>query len=266
MHAQRPVGLVPLLLSLAIGSNGPPALGGDSPAEAALKEKGLAKSGRVLVLDDEKPALARAKEVRASFAGYAAIAEKQAAAEQAEAHAAMLEERRVELKASLDALNQRIIEQAASQPAGGPRPGNGPMGGPGQSSPLILQRDQVKAELADVTLGQKALKAESPAVKDKAALDDEVKKKAEAFKSDLADLRAMFDKVTKKYAELAADEAVKKSLNDLEKATKAKLKLGPSDAFLAAARELDQAERRFLGKKAAAPAKKKPTTKAKARK
>ena len=64
-------------------------------------------------------------------------------------------------------------------------------------------------------------------------------------------LRPMVDEVTKKYAELGADEAVKGALDVVKKASKLKLKLGPSDAFLAASKELDGAERRFLGKKTA---------------
>ncbi len=271
MRLHRPAGFALLLLSVAFGF-GPgraPAFGGDSAAEAALKEKGLVKTGRVLVIEDEKTVLAKMKDARASFASYAMMADRQAASERAEAQAARLEEQRVELKANLDELNLRIIEQAATQAGNGPPrqgPGGGTPWGNGQSSPLILQRDQVKAALDEVTLGQKTLKAEAPVVKDKPALDDEVKKRGETFKSALAELRAMVDQVTKKYADLSADATVKKSLADLEKATKAKLKLGPSEAFAAGVKELDQAERRFLGKKTAAPAKAKKTTKTKSKK
>jgi hypothetical protein len=264
MRPHRCVGLP--LLFIAVGSVGGTAAGGDSAAEAALKGKGLTKVGRVFVdVEAEKPVLAKIKEVRASFAGYASLAGKQAASEQYEAQSGHLEEQRVELKANLDDLNQRIIEQATSTVGNGqqrPGPGNGPPGGAGQASPLVMQRDQVKSALAEVTVAQKSLKSEAPVVKDKAALDDEVKKKGDAFKSALADLRKMVDEVTKKYADLGADDSVKKPLADLEKAAKAKLKLGPSDAFLAGVKELDQAERRFLGKKPAATAKK---TKAKAK-
>ena len=48
---------------------------------------------------------------------------------------------------------------------------------------------------------------------------------------------------------ILADEALKKARNDLHKATKASIKLGPSDAFKNGAKALDQAERQFLGKK-----------------
>jgi DNA repair exonuclease SbcCD ATPase subunit len=258
MRPHLAVGL-PLLLLVALGPGLAQAFGGDPAAEAALKEKGLSKAGRVFVIEAEKPVLAKIKEVRAAYAGYASLASKQAAAEHYEAQSAHLEEQRLELKANLDDLNQRIIEQATSPLGNGPQrpgPGNGPPGGAGAASPLIPQRDQVKSALAEVTASQKALKSEAPVVKDKAALDDEVKKKAEAFKSALADLRKMVDDVTAKYAELADDDSVKKPLADLEKAAKAKVKLGPSDAFLAGVKELDQAERRFLGKKPTAPARK----------
>ena len=172
-----------------------------------------------------------------------------------------MEQTRVELKTHLDDLNQRIIEQAASQAGGGG--GGGGRGGPGgggganATSPLILRRDQIKNTPAEVTVGQKTIKAEAPAVRDKAALDESVKQEGEAFKAALAEIRPMVDDVSKKYADLAADASVKKALADLSKATKANARLGPSDAFAAMVRELDQAERRVLGKKPATVVKKK---------
>jgi hypothetical protein len=259
MRPHRPIVLGLLFVAFGVGRG--PAFGGDSPAEATLKGKGLAKSGRVFVIEDEKPVLAKMKDVRASFAAYAMVADKQAASERSEAQAAHLEEQRVALKAQLDELNDQILIMQGTSTGGNalPRqgPGNGQPGGAGPVSPLLMQRQQVTTALAEVAVAQKALKAESPVVKDKAALDDEVKKRGEAFKSSLADLRKMVDEVTKKYADLAADPTVKKSLADLEKAAKAKLKLGPSDAFAAGMKELDQAEKRFLGKKTTAPAKSK---------
>jgi hypothetical protein len=262
MRPQRRTWLPLVFVSLGFGSGwgGNSATGGDSAAEVALKGKGLSKAGRVFVIEDEKPVLAKIKDVRASYSAYASAADKQAAFERYEVQSAQLADQQTELKSNLDDLNQRLIELATLSTGNGPqRQGSG--GGVGPNSPLALQRDQVKAALAEVTFAQKTLKSEAPVVKDKAALGEEVKAKGEAFKSALTELRGMVDKVTKKYDELGADESVKKSLAELEKAAKAKIKLGPSDPFLAGVKELDQAERRFLGKKPATPAKKtKPKT------
>jgi hypothetical protein len=261
MRLDRSVGL-PLLLFM-LGSVGAESRGGDSAAESTLKEKGLAKTGHTFVIEAEKPVLAKMKEIRAIFASYAAVAEKQAAAEQVAMQSAQLEEHRVELQSGLDDLNQQIVEQVAT-PTASPFPRQGPGNAPptANNNPLLARRDQINLELAEVGRTQRALKTQAPLPANKTALDEDVKKKQEAFKSALSDLRQQVDEVTKKYADLGADPSVKTAITDLMKASKAKVNLGPSDAFLAGVKELDKAERQFLGKRTPAPSKKK-TTKAK---
>ena len=259
MRPHRPIGLP--LLFVILGSGGGTSRGADPAAEATLKEKGLTKSVSTYVIEAEKPVLAKVKEVRGLFANYAMLAERQATAENVAMQSAQLEEHRAELQSTLDDLNERIIEQGGAQANNLPR--RGMPGGPmtGSNSPLIAQRDQIKLALAEVGRTQKALKAQAPQAKDKATLDEDVKKKGEAFKAALVDLRRQVDEVTKQYNELAADPSVKKSLDDLKKASKANVKLGPSDAFLAAVKQLDQAERQFLGKKTTTVSKKKAKSK-----
>jgi hypothetical protein len=237
---------LPLLVAL-----GAPALGGDSAAEQALNGKGLTKVGRVFVdVEAEKPVLARIKEVRAStFAAFASAAEKQAAAEQLQVQSALLAEQHAELQANLSALNQQVNAQNASM--GGRYGRMARMMGP---SPLQVQQREVSSAVNQAAAMQKSVKAQIPSAQAKQALDADVKKKGDAFKSDLTDLRKLVDEVTKKYADLAADPKVKKAIDDMEKAGHAKISLGPSEAFHAGMKDLDQAERRFLGKKPAAPA------------
>lgn len=247
MRLDRSVGLPLLFVALVSGPMA--SLGADSGAESILEEKGLTKSGRVYVLDSEAPVLTKMKEVRAAYADYATAADRQERAEHVAAQAAQLEERRVQLQDQLDTLNERIASQGAPQGNAFGRPGgmNSPQGS--FTSPLISQRDQVKYVLAEITREQRALKVQAPQGQGKSSLDEAVKTKGDAFKAALADLRPKVDGVTKAYAELEADASVQKALVELKKASPTKLKLGPSDAFLAGARELDQAERRFLGKK-----------------
>jgi hypothetical protein len=254
MRMDRSAGL--FLLSLSLGSV--PVRAADPAPLTVLKEKGLTKSGTTYVIEAEKPVLQKMKEVKATFAIYARLAERQAMEEQVAGHLTQLEQQQTELQAQLTDLNQQITEQAITQPNNGPRAG--PFGG-SQASAMIARRDQIKATLAEVTQAQKTLKAQAPQEKGRAALDDEVKNRGEAFKAALAELRPMVDEVTKKYADLEADESIKKARNDLQKATRATIKLGPSDAFKAGARALDQAERQFLGKKSAPVAKKKAKSK-----
>jgi hypothetical protein len=242
--------VLPSLLLIVLGSGWTPSMGADPAALTALKQKGLTKSGRAFVIEAEKPVLSKMKEVQAAFAGYAALAERQAAAEQLATHLVQLEERRGELQDGLNNLNQRINEQGMSPPRQGP----GGFAQGGLNPGMIAQRDQIKSTLAEVTVAQNDLKSRAG---DRKTLDDDVKAKGAALKAALAEVRPMIDEVTKKYADLGADEAVKKSIGELEKATKTDLKLGPSVAFLAGVKAIDQAERRLLGKKATATPKKK---------
>ena len=247
MRLHRSVGRP--LLFLILGSSWASSRAADPAAESTLKEKGLTKSASTFVIEAERPVLAKMKEVRGIFANYAILADRQAAAEHVATQLAQLEEHRAELQSNLEEVNERIIEQAGTPSSNAPRQGPNNFPGTAPSNPLIARRDQIRVALAEVGRNQKALKAQGPQGKDKTTLEEDVKKKEEAFKSALADLRRQVDEVTRKYAELGADESVKKALDDLKKDSKAKLKLGPSDAFLAGVKELDQAERRFLGKK-----------------
>ena len=119
------------------------------------------------------------------------------------------------------------------------------------------------AALAEIGQAQQSLKAQAIQPKDKTALDTDVKKKEEAFKTALTELRKQVDEVTKKYSELGADETVKKAIDEMKKAGRVKENLGPSDNFLAGVKELDQAERQFLGKRTPAESKKKTAAEAK---
>jgi exonuclease VII large subunit len=258
MRLDRSVGLPLLFVALVSGPT--PSRGADSAAEAVLKEKGLTKSGRAYVIEAEEPVLAKMKEVRAAFADYATTADRQAKAEHVATQAAQLEDRRAQLQEELDAVNERIASQGTPQNNNFARPGGtNPQQG-GITSPLISQRDQIKYVLAEITRDQRTLKSEAPQGK-KASLDEAVKTKGDAFKTALAELRPQVDAVMKTYAELGADESVQKALVDVRKASPTKLKLGPSDAFLAGAKELDQAERRFLGKKTPVVSRKKAKSK-----
>jgi hypothetical protein len=249
MRPHRLVGLA--LLFVAFGSGRVPALGGDSPAEQALNAKGLARVGRVFVdTEAEKPVLAKMKEVRVTFASYATVADKQAMAESIPMQVAELEQQRQMLQANVNALNQQINAQNASM---GRYAGRMRAMGP---TPLQIEHQQAQAALNQTTTMQRSVKSQAPSAKDKATIDADVKKKGDAFKTELTELRTMVDDVTKKYEELGADAKVKKSLEELEKTGHATMKLGPSEVFAAGVKELDAAEKRFLGKRPVAAKKK----------
>jgi chromosome segregation ATPase len=236
------------VLGLVLGTAWAPSRGAGPGAEAVLEEKGLTKSGQVFVIEEEAPVLAKMKEARAAYARYAAAAERQSASERVSARVAELEEQRNQLQEALDELDRQIPQQGNPQAAGFSRPGGNPMMQGTLASPLAARRDQVRAALAEVSREQRALKLQVPQTKDGANSAAAAEKQAETFKAALAELRPMVDAVTKTYTELAADSSVQSALIELKKASAKKLRLGPSDAFLAGAKELDQAERRFFGK------------------
>ena len=271
MRPIRSVGLSVLFLGL--GASWTPSPGADSPALAILKAAGLAKSGRVFVIEDEAPALARIKETRAAITAYAALADRQARVEQAATQLTQLEEHRAELQEQLTDLNQRIIEQSSQQIGGGGRGGQGGQGGGmmsqqvgggmggsgggGMASQMIFQRDSIKQTLAEIKLEQKTLKDQAPQVSERSAMDADVKAKADALRATITEIRPIIDGVTRKYAELAADKSIKGAISELERASKASLKIGPSDAFVAAVKAIDSAEQRLTGRKVTTVSRKK---------
>jgi hypothetical protein len=255
MRLNRSAGMPMMFVVLVAG--GLPSRGSDSVAEATLKGKGLTKVARTYVIEAETPALAKMKEIRAALASYGNLADRQATAEQAASYLAQLDEQKAQLQTNLDALNQQINLQGNTQANNLGRAGGKNSQQQTYASSLINQRAQVQINMAAIDREQKAVKGQTSQGKAKETLDEETKKASEAFKTALAEARPLVDEVTKKYAELEADEEVKTAMIAAKKASIAKVKLGPSDAFLGAVKELDQAERRFLGKTTTAVSKKK---------
>ncbi len=228
-----------------------PSLRADSPAFAALKEKGLTRSGRVFVIEAEKPILEKSSKIRSALAELTAAAERRYEAELAAREYAQLEERRVELQQRLDQLNQQINEQGFQQNLNR-------TGGFGQGayvSQLISQRNMLQMNLAEVVAAQQPVKA--PSESDQKTLDAESKKSLEAAKAFLTEFRESVDAVTKRYDELNSDASVKSALEELEKAKVGRFKLGPSPAFKTAVKSLENAERLVLARKTSTLSRKK---------
>jgi hypothetical protein len=228
-----------------------PSLGADSPALTVLKEKGLTRSGRLFVIEAEKPVLEKWKETRALLADYLTIAGRKNESDLAARESAQLEERRVELQERLNQLNQQINEQGFQQ-------GNIRQGGFGQAAylnQLVSQRNMIRMNLDEVVSTQKSFKPDAKT--DPKALEAESKKSFEVAKSALTEFRESVDAVTKQYDALNADPSVKSALQALEKDKMGTFKLGPSTTFKTTAKALENAERLILAKKTSAVSKKK---------
>jgi hypothetical protein len=239
-----------LVLPLMVISSAP-SLGDDSPAMTVLKEKGLARSGSVFVIEAEKPVLEMSAQIRGVAAEYFATAERKNESDLRAQDFAQLEERRGELQERLDQLNQQINEQGFQQ--GGARVGG--FGQGGYFSQLISQRNMIQTTLAQVAAAQKPVKALPEA--DQKTLQAEHKKSLEAAKAFLTEFRASVDAVTKRYDELKLDASVKSALQALEKAKVGSFKLGPSPKFKTAVKSLENAERLILAKKTSTLSRKK---------
>ena len=236
----------------------PAARGGDPAAEAALKEKGLVRSGNVFVIEPETQALAKLKEARAASDAHAALVEKRARAGQAVAALAELDNTRAETQAYLDELNGQLKGSGGLPPGMSSRFRRATASG---RMDLTAERDATKAGLDAIGRQQKEYRASVLTEKGAKALDAEIVEKWEALKADFVALRPLIDDVRRKYAELEADESVKTALAEANKGVRIRHKLGPSKAFVDGAREFDRSEARVLGKPAAQP-----KTKARAKK
>jgi hypothetical protein len=237
---------------MLVGLSTLPSQGADRPATTILKEKGLTRSGRLFVIEAEDSVLEKWRSTRAMLAEYTATAGRRSQAEQAARESAQFEERRVELQQRLNELNQAINEQGFQQ-LGNNRPAGF---GPGGALPqLIAQRDMVRMNLAEVVSTQKSIKADGGP--DQKGLEEEGKKSQEAAKAALAEFRKSVDAVVKRYGELGADASVKSALRALEKDGQGTFKLGPTPAFKAAVKALENAERTILAKPTAGAPRKK---------
>lgn len=223
-------------------------LAADSPALTALKEHGLTRSGRFFVIDAEKPALQKMKEARAAVAEFSAAEGRRQESGRASGELAQLEAFRTELRQRLEDMNQQINEQGFQQGNGPGRQGPGNFGQGGFSPSLIAQRNETRMHLAEVESHLKALKDEVPRDADRKAMEEEGKKDRETVKTTLEELRRSVDEVTKKYEELRATSSVKAALETLEKDRVGSFKLGPSPAFTAGVKTLENAERLVMKK------------------
>ena len=254
-----------LLTTLLLAALGPAAWADDPAAEAALKEKGLVRSGSAFVVEAETPVLAKMKEVGETYAPVKALEEKRAMAQQAYASIMALDESRTAVQANLaeaNAMNDYVNGIRTGLP---PRKSNlftrATMPDRAQ---LTAMRDQFKGQIAQIDRDQKQLGSQIPSEKQAAALEADYKAKVEALKAGLVALRPSVDEVLKRYDELKADESVKKAMAAVKKDSP-RTKLGPSDLLADGVKTLARLEKTYL-REAKKPVSAKAKAKAKSKK
>lgn len=209
--------LAPVVAGLVVLSCGVASLAAaDNPAEAALKEKGLKKSGSTYVLAGEADVQKKLTEARAAYKQVAAALAQQQGYERAlwENKQAIREltERRIMLG--------QQIPQAAN---------------PVQHNQLVTMYNEAGDRLNLLHQQQEDEGA-------KRDVDAQAARRREAYVQAVLDLRQLVDETTDAYAELAEDPAVKDALERVNAKSKVKSALGPSKAFLDGVAQLEKAE------------------------
>ncbi len=228
----------------------PSTYAGDPVAEARLAHKGLTRSGHAFVVEAEAPILEKMKLLKVALSAYNASVQRRTEAEQVGAEVAQIEQQRTQLLSDLDDLTQQIDLQAG-QSLGGFGRGPGPNNFSQNSFPsqAIAQKLRLKGNLAQLRLQEQRVREQAPQGQDREDLDETYREQKEKLRTLINELRPEVDGLRRQYADLAADAMVKQALADAKRA--ARVKLGPSDAFLAGETLLARVERAVLGKSAA---------------
>lgn len=190
------------------------------PIDSALKEKGLKKSGNYLVLANEATTQKKLNEAKARYKQYSLAAMQQ------RQYDLGLEENKAYLR--------QLVEQRRM------------LGLQLKQARSNQEHNQIVTMLNDSNDQMRLLEAEESDPKIKDNLNANAAQTREQFVQAVIDLRQLIDETQKQYTELAEDEAVKGSIEALNKKGKAKFTLGPSKAFLANVKLVEKVESSVL--------------------
>jgi hypothetical protein len=207
----------------------------DTGPEAVLKARGLKKAGLIYVLDGESDFLGELAKIqplydqmRKSYANLAAVMQNQTAYDEMDYQYTLVTERLRDVWAEQDAFpstSNNVLKQQWQELLELERQ-------------LRLQRNQLNREL---DLRYKTLVSESK----RERLMNDFQKLRQDFLKESRDLRDQADNIGENYDRLAKDDAVKKALDSIRTATKARVALGPSPEFKRRSALLRNAERAF---------------------
>ncbi len=192
----------------------------DKTPEAVLKEKGLRRVGTTYVVAGEAEVQKRLNEARAAYREMRAGQDQRAA----------IEYQTRENKQLIAALTEQRME--LNQQLANPLP--------------AAQHNQLVAMVNGVTDRLNLLIRHERDGETRDELGAAIARRREAYIQGVLDLRGMVDSANEAYKALADDPEVKAALEEVGKTTKAKLTLGPSKAFLANVKLLENAEKSVL--------------------
>jgi clan AA aspartic protease (TIGR02281 family) len=209
-----------------------PALAAADSPEDLLKARGLKRVGSTYILGSEGDVQKKTAELRALYGQLSAAARQQANAEQHIAdQKGMLQEllrQRVALNQQITAFDQQIQNF-------------------GRTPDLVSRRNEVVNAYNGLLDQINLLRSgEGSDAKVQDQIQAEVSRRREGFMQAVLDLRQLVDKVTKSYADVADDAAVKEALEALGRTSKNKPKLGPSTQFAANVKLLERIEKSVI--------------------
>lgn len=208
------------LAAVVLGSPIVARAGDARAAEAVLKEKGLRRAGTTYVVAGEAEVQKRLNEARAAYREMVAASnQRQMLDYQARENQALIRE----LTEQRMTVNQQLAQDLPAA----------------QHNQLVATANALSDRLNLLIRQERDAAGKGP-------LDAAVAGRREAYIQGVLDLRGLVDAANASYKALADDPDVTRALGDLNATTKAKLTLGPSKAFLANVKLLENAEKSVL--------------------
>jgi hypothetical protein len=212
----------------------------DSPAEKLLSKHGLKRIGSLYILDAEADAKKKLEEVRALSKDWNSARVQQALVGTAKDHQSLVQDlsgQINQLRAELTAVNQ----QMARVPRWRNRIGSNLA--QEEHAELSAYRNQLNLALNQQNAFLNQVKSHPPDPKLQQKLESDVQSRHDRYLQEARDLGKLVQATKEKYASLTKMDEIKKALDSLGSAVRAKPKLGPSHEFLAIAKLVEKLQK-----------------------
>ncbi len=107
---------------------------------------------------------------------------------------------------------------------------------------FIASADALRREKNEAVTEVRRIRSQAPGPRVMQELDGEIKTRRVACLSEIQDFRQLIDSIDAEYSDLAKNKRVEHALTELNRGSSAKLKLGPSQEYKNARKQLVQLE------------------------
>lgn len=228
-HTRRLAGLL-ALVSLIASANG--RAGDGSPGES-LRSVSLIKDGGLYILKRESEVRAKLQETKSSFDHFVDVVNQKASIEYELARAARLDQQIIELDHEIGDL---WVEHEQ-------RPGRPNSVQKEYFDGVKSRLDALRREKNEAVIEVRRIRSQAPVPRVIQDLDGEIKTRRVACLSEIQDFRQLIDSIDAEYSDLAKNKRVEDALTELNRGSSAKLKLGPSQEYKNARKQLVQLEK-----------------------